>query len=84
MSRAKWKGNFIDLNLFKNKSIKIKSYNRSSVIPEILIGKIILVYNGKIHKNIKINREKIGYKLGEFSFTRVVKEKKKKIFKKKK
>ena len=87
MSRSKWKGNFIDLNLFKikNSKSKLKFWNRSLVVTENLIGEKVFVYNGKSHIPIKIKREKVGYKLGEFSFTRVLKKRDKiKIVKKKK
>jgi ribosomal protein S19 len=78
MSRAKWKGFFIDQSLIKSKDSNIKIWSRSSVISEVLIGKKVSVYNGKIFKQVKITRDKVGYKLGEFSFTRKMQERVKK------
>ena len=78
MSRSKWKGFFIDQSLINPKNSNIKIWSRSSVISEVLIGKKVSVYNGKLFKQIKITREKIGYKLGEFSFTRKMQERIKK------
>lgn len=86
MSRSKWKGFFSNISLINPKKSQYKIWNRSSVISEFLIGQEVSVYNGKIFKQINITREKVGYKLGEFSFTRILKErlKKKKTKQKKK
>jgi small subunit ribosomal protein S19 len=78
MSRSKWKGFFINNSLINPKKSKINTWSRSSVISEALLGKKVNVYNGKVFKQINITREKLGYKLGEFSFTRIVKERVKK------
>jgi ribosomal protein S19 len=56
-----------------------KIWSRSSVIPETLLGEITLVHNGKEFKRITITRDKIGFKFGEFSFTRKVVSKVKSI-----
>lgn len=71
MSRSKWKGVFVQSNLFKmdkNKTVKISS--RSSVITNDFLNKRIMVYNGKEFKPVYIVEEKIGFKFGEFTFTR--------------
>lgn len=87
MSRSKWKGNFIDLNFKKTQDSKLKICNRNIVISQNLIGGTFHVYNGKYFKNVKITREKVGFKFGEFSFTKNLrnrnKEKKIKLKKKK-
>ena len=70
MTRALWKGPFIDPMFFKQKKIKSKIWCRSSVIPSFLIGETVFVHNGREFKRIFINREKIGFKFGEFSMTR--------------
>ena len=70
MSRSKWKGSFITLKFLLKKKKRFKVWNRNFVIPSTLINKHAFVHNGKIHKNIKITREKVGFKFGEFSFTR--------------
>lgn len=79
MSRSQWKGNFVDKNILKSNLIKekksLKIWSRNSVIPTSLINKTVLVYNGKEFKKVSITREKIGYKFGEFSFTRKHKSK---------
>ena len=86
MSRSKWKGFFNNISHINPKKSQLKIWSRSSVISEFLVGQDVSVYNGKIFKQINITREKVGYKLGEFSFTRILKErlKKKKIKQKKK
>ncbi|WGH28135.1 MAG: 30S ribosomal protein S19 [Candidatus Shikimatogenerans bostrichidophilus] len=58
-----------NLNL-KNKKI-IKTWSRSSVITPEFIGNTILVHNGKKFISIFITEEMVGYKLGEFSPTRI-------------
>jgi ribosomal protein S19 len=46
------------------------------------VGKKVLVYNGKNFKQVKVTREKVGFKFGEFSFTRAFfKAKLKKVLK---
>lgn len=69
MTRAKWKGPYVDLNLFK-KNKRNKIWSRSSTIPSFLIGETISIHNGREFKRITVTREKVGFKCGEFSFTR--------------
>jgi small subunit ribosomal protein S19 len=78
MSRSKWKAPFVNVSLF-GKDILLggnppsyvkKNKDRKSVITNFLVGKNIYVYNGKTFKKIYISREKVGFKLGIFSFTR--------------
>lgn len=73
MSRSSWKGNFIDKSVLKLQHTK-KSYlrimSRSSVIPEFLIGKDVYIHNGNSFKSLSIDDDCVGYKFGEFSFTR--------------
>lgn len=72
MSRAIWKGPFIDPIFFKSKKQKLnhKIWSRSSVVPASLIGETVFIHNGKEFKRVSITREKVGFKFGEFSFTR--------------
>ncbi|WGH27142.1 MAG: 30S ribosomal protein S19 [Candidatus Shikimatogenerans bostrichidophilus] len=58
-----------NLNL-KNKKV-IKTWSRSSVITPEFIGNTFLVHNGKKFITIFITEEMVGYKLGEFSPTRI-------------
>lgn len=44
--------------------------SRSSVIPYFLKKKIIRIHKGKNWKALRINRWNVGYKFGEFSWTR--------------
>ena len=78
MSRAVWKGPFVDPSLIKkveklkNQTNKtpIKTWSRrSTIIPEF-VGYSFLIYNGKKFIPIKISEEMVGHKLGEFSPTR--------------
>lgn len=87
MGRSKWKGLFLEksiIQLNKKKKKKLKTYSRSSCIPSFLINKFILIYDGKEFRKCYINREKVGYKFGEFSYSRKKNEVKKKFKKKKK
>jgi len=73
MSRSAWKGPFLDNFLVKSTEQLQKNqkvWSRRSVIPASLMGSVVLVYNGKEFKRVAINRERIGFKFGEFSFTR--------------
>ena len=49
MTRAKWKGPYVDLNLFK-KNKRNKIWSRSSTIPSFLIGETISIHNGREFK----------------------------------
>lgn len=70
MSRSKWKSPNIFLKcLFKNFN-KNKIWNRSSIIPSSLIGSFVFIHSGTVFKKIFINREKVGFKFGEFVLTR--------------
>ena len=78
MSRAIWKGPFVDPSLLKkvekmkeqtNKS-PIKTWSRKSTIIPEFVGFSFLIHNGKKFIPIKISEEMVGHKLGEFSPTR--------------
>ena len=78
MSRAVWKGPFVDPSLLKqveklkNQTNKtpIKTWSRKSTIIPEFIGHSFLIHNGKKFIPIKISEEMVGHKLGEFSPTR--------------
>nr|YP_009729754.1 ribosomal protein S19 [Plasmopara viticola]QHW07493.1 ribosomal protein S19 [Plasmopara viticola] len=77
MSRSKYKGPFFKVNLLKKKNwIKIINKNLT-ILPEYN-KHIVSIYNGKNFINLKINDKMIGFKFGEFIYTR-----KKHIYKKK-
>ena len=78
MSRAIWKGPYVDPNLLKkvekmkdqtNKT-PIKTWARKSTIIPEFVGYSFLIHNGKKFIPIKISEEMVGHKLGEFSPTR--------------
>ena len=73
MSRSSWKGSFIDKNVLKLNNTKksfIKIMSRRSTIPEYLLRKEVYIHNGNSFKSLLIDDACIGYKFGEFSFTR--------------
>jgi len=74
MTRSLWKGPYVSASVLKlaesPKKKNIQIWSRASVIPGFLIGQTVLVYNGKEFKKNLITRDKIGFKFGEFSFTR--------------
>ena len=78
MSRAIWKGPFVDPSLIKkveklkNQTTKppIKTWSRKSTIIPEFVGFSFLIQNGKKFIPIKISEEMVGHKLGEFSPTR--------------
>lgn len=72
MSR-KWKASHTSKHLICKKILerkKIIIWTKNTTIPEILKNKTVFIYNGKILKRLVISREKVGYKFGEFIFTR--------------
>jgi small subunit ribosomal protein S19 len=79
MSRSKWKGPFIQSCLLKKKvkrTIKpIVIWSRSSVILKSFVNKKVLVHNGKTFRTFYVKANQVGFKFGEFSFTRKLKKK---------
>lgn len=69
MSRIKYKGFFLKINLIKKKKW-IKIYNKSLIILSKYINYYIYVYNGKNFIPLKITNKMVGYKFGEFISTK--------------
>lgn len=87
MSRSKWKYPFIENSLLKKVcelkqkkqgSVFIKTKSRASMITPDFVGLRLRVYNGKEFYPLVILPEMVGYKVGEFVFTRARYEYKKK------
>ena len=78
MSRAVWKGPFVEESLIKkvdkqkNETNKkpIKTWSRKSTIIPDFVGVSFLIYNGKKFIPITISEDMVGHKLGEFAPTR--------------
>lgn len=78
MSRAIWKGPFVDGYLLKkadasrasgrNETIKIWS-RRSTILPQF-VGLNFGVYNGQKHVPVHVSEDMVGHKFGEFAPTR--------------
>ena len=84
MSRAKWKGLFINPNYIKLKDSKNKKRlvthlmsKDSDILPKF-VGLQFAVYNGHKNVNVLVSEEMVGHKFGEFVNTRA-----KFVFKKK-
>ena len=79
MSRSSKKGPYIDERLLKKvlaqkesgKKDAIKTWSRDCQIPPEFVGHTFSVHNGKIFKDVFISESMVGYRLGEFSPTRV-------------
>ena len=63
MNRSNRKGPFIRSS---NKNI----FSKSSVITKYLINTKVTVYNGKVLNEVVINKNMVGYNLGEFVNTK--------------
>ena len=78
MSRAVWKGPFVDPSLLKKVEKQkndtsrkpIKTWSRKSTIIPDFVGVTFLIHNGKKFISITISEDMVGHKLGEFSPTR--------------
>lgn len=75
MIRSLWKLPYISLLLFKKKYLNKTNLNiklRNSVIPYIFIDKNIKIniYNGIWYLSIVLSNTMLGFKLGEFSYTK--------------
>lgn len=79
MARSNKKGPFIDPKLLikvnKQKAggdrSPIKTWSRDSQIPPEFVGHRIAVHNGRTHIEVFVTEAMVGYRLGEFSPTRV-------------
>lgn len=75
MSRSKWKGSFVSNTLLKRKEKNLKKrslhiWDRNSTIPLYLVGRPVFIHSGKIFIKTYISREKVGFKFGEFVYTK--------------
>ena len=80
MKRSKWKGIYTNPKNF-NQEASASIVSRNSSITPNLINKTFKVHSGKNFKEIKVIKEMLGHKFGEFFRTRaefVFKKKKKK------
>jgi len=76
MCRSKWKGVYFSYIIYKKYLLSkqkynfIKLYSRNSTILLELLGLHFKVYNGIRFINVFVTENKIGFKFGEFSYTR--------------
>ena len=77
MARSLWKGPFCEIT----QSV-FKIWSRRSIILPQIIGKELLIHNGKTFISLKVTEEMVGHKFGEFASTRRKPFHKKKITKK--
>ena len=78
MTRAIWKGPFVEESLIKkvekqkNETNRkpIKTWSRKSTIIPEFVGLTFLIYNGKKFIQLTISEDMVGHKLGEFAPTR--------------
>lgn len=73
MVRSTWKNYFIDFALIKQLKQQKKVFyiwSRRSTIIESFVNKIVFVYNGKKFDKLIITPEMIGFKFGDFIFTK--------------
>lgn len=67
MSRSKWKFKYTKP---LKKAAKLKIWDRDQVLLNKNLNKTILVYNGSQFIKVKAENSKLGYKYGEFAYTR--------------
>ena len=76
MNRSKWKGPYVSsvlkdiLIARKKKKRYLKIYDKGLYIMPFFIGLTLQVYNGKKFIKLKVTDNMVGYKIGEFVFTR--------------
>jgi len=81
MKRSKWKGVYTNPKNLNQERLTTSVVSRSSSVIPHFVDKTFLVHSGKDYKEIKITKEMLGHKFGEFFRTRaefVFKKKKKK------
>lgn len=73
MSRSVWKVPFVSRLFFSNFLAKKKNFNvwqRSSKIPSSFVNKRIRIHNGIWLLSLNVKPNMVGYKFGEFSFSK--------------
>jgi len=80
MGNRNWKLNFLSKNIFKkilllriNNTLKGKNkiiFKKSDTIVKTFLNKKLLVYKGCFYRNLYINKFILGFKFGEFAYTR--------------
>lgn len=71
MSRSVWKKPIILNEKFKKiKNIKDKIIERNFIISSKFLNKIVSIHNGKVFVNVFIDKDKVGFKFGEFVYSR--------------
>ena len=80
MARSKWKNKFFNKDtwskIFSNKysrlfkNFKKVFFSRSSSVPTSLINTKVFIHKGKITNKVLLTKNHIGYKFGEFSYSR--------------
>lgn len=58
------------LKKLEKKNDNVKTHCRNMVILPRMVGKTILVHNGKTFEQVRVVEEMLGHRLGEFVFTR--------------
>jgi small subunit ribosomal protein S19 len=79
MARSSKKGPYIDLKLQKKVAAQkasgdrsaIKTWARACQIPPEFVGHTFMVHNGKNFIKVFVLESMVGYRLGEFSPTRI-------------
>lgn len=82
MGRSLKKGPYADPKLLRkveqlnqqNQKKVIKTWSRRSTIFPEMVGHTFSVHNGKKFINVYVTEDMVGYKLGEFAFTRMFKQ----------
>jgi small subunit ribosomal protein S19 len=75
MTRSKWKGPYVDnylINSLKVQKPFYKVFGRASTILPEFLGLIFKVYNGRYFTLLKVEKNMLYRKFGEFSFTKRV------------
>ena len=68
--RSLWKIKYVKNVFYKTKKKAISILKRDSNIIAPWVGKNISIYNGNTFKKILVDRKHVGFKVGEFAFTR--------------
>jgi ribosomal protein S19 len=68
--RSKWKGLLVNKGLEYRQKVAIKE--RGLVVPDLLMGRRITVYNGRKDFSYIVRKEMVGHKFGEFAMTKAL------------
>lgn len=76
MKRSVWKIPYVSpcffSKIFFEELKELKTFSRNSLITDFFLKKKILIYSGRSWVKLTVQKAMVGFKLGEFSITKIM------------